>query len=339
MLTKTAKANAATLRTDLAWLGARPVRTVATALMLLGCLTIASSGVAHAQALPVAKLFSIFPLGGKQGTTVDVTIAGADLEGAAKLYFSTPGITAVQKTSPPGLGQTGPQPVPGQFTLTIPADTKPGICEVRAIGKYGVSNPRAFVVGTRDELVEKEPNNTAAQATELPLDAVVNALSNAATDEDFYKITAKAGQRLIIDCWAYRLDSRMDATLVLYDAQGKELARNRDTNRRDPLIDFTVPADGVYYVCVNDFLYAGNNDYFYRLSVGTGAYLDFVFPPAGAPGSNGQFTVYGRNLPGGQPTELRSADGKPLESLSCADSAAGRPERAKSGDRFDCRAR
>ena len=168
MLTKTAKANAATLRTELARQSARPVRFVATALALLG-LVLALSGVLHAQALPVAKLFSIFPLGGKQGTTVDVTIAGADLEGAAKLYFSTPGITAVQKTSPPGLGQTGPQPVPGQFTLTIPADAKPGICEVRAIGKYGVSNPRAFVVGTRDELVEKEPNNTAAQATELPL--------------------------------------------------------------------------------------------------------------------------------------------------------------------------
>ena len=70
-----------------------------------------------------------------------------------------------------------------------------------------------------------------------------------------YKFNAKAGQRVIVDCWAYRIDSRMDATLVLYDAAGKELDRNRDTNRRDPLLDFTVPADGVYYVEVHDFLY------------------------------------------------------------------------------------
>src|SRR5690606_9705108 len=36
---------------------------------------------------------------------------------------------------------------------------------------------------------------------------------------------------------------------------------------------------------------------------------------AGLPGSTGKFTLYGRNLPGGQPTELVTADGKKLESL------------------------
>jgi Bacterial pre-peptidase C-terminal domain len=279
----------------------------------------AAALVAHetsAQSLPVARLFSIFPAGGKQGTTLEVTIAGEDLDNVSKLHFSDPAITAVQKTQPPGLGQQGPQPVPGQFTLTIAPEAKAGICEVRAIGKYGVSNPRAFVIGTRDELVEKEPNNTAEQATEVQLGTVVNGQSNGGSDQDFYKVTAKSGQRVIVDCWAYRIDSRMDATLVLYDAAGKELARNRDTNRRDPLLDFVVPADGVYYVEVHDFLYAGSSEYFYRLEIGTDAYLDFVFPPAGLPGSNDTYTLYGRNLPGGQKTNLLAADGKPLESLA-----------------------
>ena len=62
-------------------------------------------------------------------------------------------------------------------------------------------------------------------------------------------------------------------------------------------------------------MYVGSSDYFYRLSIGTDAYLDYVFPPAGLPGSNGSYTLYGRNLPGGQPTKIVSADGKPLESL------------------------
>jgi hypothetical protein len=265
--------------------------------------------------LPVARLFSVFPAGAKQGTSVEVTIAGADLEGASKLHFSAPGITAVQKTVPPGLGETGPQGVPGQFTITVAADAKPGICEVRAIGKYGVSNPRSFVVGTQNEIVETEPNDTPDKAMEVPLGTVVNGQSGGPTDQDFYKFTATRGQRVIVDCWAYRIDSRMDATLVLYDAAGKELDRNRDTNRRDPLLDFTVPADGTYYVEVHDFLYAGSNEYFYRLSIGTTAYLDYIFPPAGLPGSNDQYTLYGRNLPGGQPTKIVSADGKPLESL------------------------
>jgi hypothetical protein len=269
-----------------------------------------------AQSLPVARLFSILPPGGKQATSVEVTIAGSDLEGASKLHFSTPGISAQQKTTPPALGQTGPQPVAGAFTITIAADAKPGLCEVRAIGKYGVSNPRAFVIGTQNEITETEPNNGPDKATEVALGTVVNGQSNAAADQDYFKFTATKGQRIIADCWAYRIDSRMDATLVLYDSAGKELERSRDMNRRDPLIDFTVPADGVYYLEVHDFLYAGSNEHFYRLSIGTGAYLDFAFPPAGLPGSTGAYTLYGRNLPGGQPTKVVSADGKPLESIS-----------------------
>jgi Bacterial pre-peptidase C-terminal domain len=271
---------------------------------------------AAAQTLPVARLSSVFPPGAKQGTAIDVTITGNDLDNVSKLHFSDPAITAVQKTQPPALGQEGPQPTPGQFTLTIAPEAKPGICEVRAIGKYGVSNPRAFVIGTRDELLEKEPNNTREQATELALGTLVNGQSNGASDQDYFKITATSGQRIIADCWAYRIDSKMDATLVLYDAAGKELATNRDTNRRDPLLDFTVPADGVYYLEIHDFLYEGGSDYFYRLAVGNDAYLDFVFPPAGVPGSHDTYTLYGRNLPGGQPTKLLAADGKSLESLA-----------------------
>jgi hypothetical protein len=267
-------------------------------------------------ALPVARLVSIFPAGGKQGTSITVTLSGTDLEGVSKLHFSSPGISATPVTTPPGLGEDGPQPVPGQFTIAIAAETPAGICEVRAVGKYGVSNPRFFEVGTRDELLEKEPNNSPQEAQEITLDTVINGQSAAATDQDYFKFTAKAGQRIIFNCSAYRIDSRMDATLVLYDATGKELDRNRDTNRRDPLLDFTPPADGVYFVEVHDFLYAGGNEYYYRLSVGAGPYLDFIFPPAGLPGSSGQYTVYGRNLPGGQPTDRIAADGKPLESLN-----------------------
>lgn len=279
------------------------------------CLTfVAVAGSALAE-LPVARLYSVFPPGGRQGSTVDVTITGDDLEKASQLQFTTPGITAAQKTQPAGLGQEGPQPVPGQFTVTIPADAPLGICEVRAIGKYGISNPRSFVIGSQEELVETEPNDTQQQATAVPLGAVVSGRSNGNGDQDYYKITAKAGQRILADCSAYRIDSRMDPSLVVFDASGKELGRSRDVQRRDPLLDFVAPADGDYFVEVHDFLYAGNPEYFYRLAIGTDPHLDFVMPPAGLPGSTGKYTLYGRNLPGGQPTELVTADGKKLESL------------------------
>ncbi|MCH7688604.1 MAG: hypothetical protein IH899_18305, partial [Planctomycetes bacterium] len=122
------------------------------------------------------------------------------------------------------------------------------------------------------------------------------------------------GAGIILCCRANSIDSRMQAALELYDSTGKRLGFSRQQVRREPLVDVTLPADGEYFVKVYDFLYRGGADYFYRLSLGTGPHIDYVMPPAGIPGSTGKFTLYGRNLPGGQPAGI-SVDGRPLEKL------------------------
>lgn len=275
--------------------------------------------------LPTARLYSIYPAGGQVGAKVDVTVTGADLELASKLIFSNPAITGAQKTAEPNPFQKGPQPVPNQFTITIPADCPPGLYEVRAVGKFGVSNARVFEVGSLPEILEKEPNNDLKTATETTLGSVVNGKANGAADLDLFQFAARQGQRVLIDCAAQRLDSRMDATLVLYNPAGQQIAMNRDTTRRDPLIDFTIPADGVYAVKVYDFTYGGGDDFVYRLSIGTGPRIDFVYPPAGQAGTTGAFTLYGRNLPGGAPAEGVTIDGRPLEKLTVQIALPGGP--------------
>ena len=47
--------------------------------------------------------------------------------------------------------------VPGRFTLNIADDVPPGVYDLRVVGRYGVSNPRAFVVGDRPEVTEQSP--------------------------------------------------------------------------------------------------------------------------------------------------------------------------------------
>lgn len=275
----------------------------------------ALANIASAQ-LPVTQLFALSPPGGKQGTAVDVTIsAGADLDGAKGLYFSHPGITAAQKMSPPKLPQLAPEPIANQFTVTIAADVPPGVYDVRAIGTFGVSNPRSFVVGTLAEIKEQGGNNSRDKAQAIELNTTVSGTADG-NNSDWFKFTAKAGQRFIIDCWAQRIDSRMDATLELYDAAGKQLLRNRDFNRRDPLLDFSVPADSDYFLKVFDFVYAGGAEHFYRFAVSTAPYVDFIMPPAGVPGTKGTFTLYGRNLPGGAAADGLAIDGRPLEKLA-----------------------
>jgi hypothetical protein len=268
-----------------------------------------------AQQLPAARLYSLFPPGGQQGVTLDLAITGVDLENASQLRFTHPGIVATQKAAEPGPFQKGPQPIPNQFSVAIAADVPPGVYEARAVGKFGISNPRLFSVGAAPEINETEPNNDLATANEVPLGTTVNGRSNSATDIDCFKFTATAGQRVLVDCWAERLDSRMDGTLAMYDAAGALLAQNRDTNGRDPLLDFSVPADGQYTVKLYDFTYGGGDDYVYRLSIGTAPYIDYVLPPSGPAGASSQFTLYGRNLPGGMPADGVTIDGRPLEKL------------------------
>ncbi|HVX10226.1 MAG TPA: PPC domain-containing protein [Pirellulales bacterium] len=266
--------------------------------------------------LPVAQLFALAPAGGQQGTAVDVTISsGTDLDGAKVLYFSHPGITAAVKMAPPKLPQLAPEPLVNQFTVTIAADVPPGVYDVRTVGTFGISNPRSFVVGMLPEAKEQGGNNSREKAQPIELNTVLNGTADGNTS-DWYKFAAKAGQRLIIDCWAERIDSRIDATLELYDAAGRQLSRSRDFNRRDPLIDVSVPADGEYFLKVFDFVYAGGGEYFYRFAVSSGPYVDYILPPAGVPGAKGNFTLYGRNLPGGVPADGLSVEGRPLEKLA-----------------------
>jgi hypothetical protein len=271
--------------------------------------------VASAQ-FPTARLNAVFPAGGKQGSTFEVTLNGTDLDGANRLYFTHPGMTAKQVIVEPTEFDPQSRPAEGKFAVSIAADVPPGMYEVRASGKYGLSNPRFFAVDTRPELNETEPNSRIDQANEVPPGGIVNGVANGGADQDFFKFPARQGQRLLIDCQARRIDSRLDPMLVLYDSRGNELASAHDGSHRDTLLDYTVPADGFYVVAVHDFIYSGGPDHCYRLEIGGGPHVDFVFPPAGLPGSNTTYQIYGRNLPGGAPVQGVMIDSRPLEVVS-----------------------
>jgi hypothetical protein len=255
--------------------------------------------------LPTARLWTVFPAGGKSGTSVEVTLTGPDQDEPARLYFSHPGLQAQPK-----IAEKSATPEANKFIVTIAADVPPGVYDARFVGLYGASNPRAFAVGSREESIEPASNNSADTAAPLSLGTTLNGRSSANTI-DYFRLTAKQGQRILIECVARAIDSRMDVVLNLTDLHGKELERSR----RDGLLDFTAPAAGDYLLKVHDFTYRGGDEYFYRLTASTGPHLDYIFPPAGARGTKGKFTVYGRNLPQGALVPDLSIDGKPLEQL------------------------
>lgn len=269
---------------------------------LIATLSVILFGPAMAIAqLPTAQLTSVNPLAGKQGTTVEVTIAGNDLDDGDKLVFNHPGIVAQAKMAPTTELEKTARPMPNQFSVQIAGDVPPGIYEARAISRFGISNPRSFVVSSLTEENDAAGNNSVEKAVKLAAGTAVSGRMEAG-QFDYFKLSMKKGERIILEVLAQRIDSRLDPTIAI-SSGGKELQRVRDTVGEDCVLDFTAPADGDYTVKLFDAIYGGSADHFYHLSAKSAPYIDFVFPPSAVPGSNGQFTIYGRNLPGGQPAD------------------------------------
>jgi hypothetical protein len=307
-------------------------------LALVGSLCL--TGPAFAQKPPVPgqsqpQLTIVMPSGGKVGSTIEVAVSGLALDEPQGLLFSQPGFKAELVTVPTSdkdakkpEGERGSQgkrrgnPNNAQLTthkykVTIPAKASLGIHDVRIVTKAGVSNPRAFVVGDLAETLEQEPNNDVPQAQRVDLNTTVSGAISSATDVDYFVFGGKKGQRVVVSCLASSIDSRLQTGVEVYDQGGKLLAFNKSYNGADALTDVTLPADGDYYVRLFEYTYTqGGPEYFYRLSITTAPWVDAVFPPVVEPGKAARLTVYGRNLPGGEPDPSAVIDGRVLEKIT-----------------------
>lgn len=244
--------------------------------------------------LPSPQLHRITPIGVNAPGEIDLTIIGADLEGVDSLMFDHPGFKATfvkEKV----------------FKVTVPADVPAGTYDVRAVGRFGVTNPRLFSVthGLTD-VAEVEPNNTADKAQAISVNNAVNGESDG-NNQDLFRLTLKQGQRVVIDCQSARLDTEMDPELELLAASGQPLQSNRDYYGRDPMIDFQAAADGDYLIKLSDGTYRGG--YPYRLIVTNRPQIENVFPRAVQAGQTVELTVLGRNLgAGSQPSSWKVGD-------------------------------
>ncbi len=257
---------------------------------LLFCLV----GIPARADLPAVRFDRLTPLGGSAGTTVDLEVAGADLEGVETLLFDHPGLKATFVKE-------------RRFRLSIAADVPPGTYDARLVGRFGVSNPRLFGVshGLTD-VVQK--------IADAPQTIAVNSAINGTCGtnrEDVYRFAAKKGQRVVVECQAGKLDSPMDATLTLTTADGKPLVSNGDYYGRDPLVDFVAPADGDYLVRLHDLSYRGG--YPYRLIVSDRPQVENVFPRAVRAGQATELSVFGRNLGAGARPSPWRVFGLPLD--------------------------
>ncbi|MEY3459663.1 MAG: hypothetical protein RL215_2820, partial [Planctomycetota bacterium] len=222
----------------------------------LACLFSSLPSLAQTVCLPLPRLLTTTPMGGRAGTQVDLTITGENLDDDAQLLFSHPGLAAVPKTDAAG------KPLPGQYTLSIAADCPPGLHEARVLTRLGISSSRIFSVGELPEVLQTAGNTSLASAQQLPVNVICNSRMSARS-VDHYAFEGQAGQRYLVHCASRGIDSRLEAVLILADSAGRDLL----VERRGGVLDFQAPADGRYIIKVHELTYKGGAEYFYRLSL------------------------------------------------------------------------
>ena len=225
---------------------------------LLGVLVLACAASASAQlvVLPSPRLLTTMPMGGQVGSSVEVTIAGENIENVTELLFSTPKITAKPVNGPDG------KPVENKFLVSIAADAPVGVHDARVMSRLGLSSARAFSVNKLPEVTRTAANNSLETALKLPANVICNAVMTKRA-VDFYSFEGKKGKRVAVDCAAAGIDSKLTPVVIIADAKGQDLL----VNRTGGVIDFTPPSDGSYLVKVNDLTYQGGERHFYRLAL------------------------------------------------------------------------
>jgi hypothetical protein len=158
-----------------------------------------------------------------------------------------------------------------------PKDAGPGIYALAATTKEGlVSNRLPFALDTLPESFDKEPNNDQAHAQKVELPVIINGRVDRPDDWDVFQFAGRAGDTVVVEVSARRLDSPLDSLLKLTDATGKLLAFNDDhedaesgvnTHHADSYLMVELPADGTYFVHLGDVARHGGEEYAYRLRI------------------------------------------------------------------------
>jgi len=204
--------------------------------------------------------------------------------------------------------------------ITLARDAAPGDRELRLKTPGGLSNPLVFCVGQLPEITEPvvtamssrpprsqnaDPRAARAVSTkEITVPAVLNG-QILPGEVDRFRFTAQKGQRLTLAASARALMPYLadavpgwfQATLALYDAQGRELAYDDDFRfNPDPVLLREIPADGEYTIEIKDAIYRGREDFVYRIAVGELPFVTSIFPLGAAIAGRASFALTGWNL-------------------------------------------
>ncbi len=201
------------------------------------------------------------------GTTAPIQLTAAEHgEEVHRLVFSHPEIVARFLTEPVASADQTAPPKFGHFEVSVSPRVAPGIYEVAAVGRNGVSNPRSFVVSPQPVVI---PDPTAVESSAgfaLPIGSLIWDRCRE-QQKQRYHFSLTQPQALHIQVDAQTLDSNAIPVVILRDEHGLELARSRAIKRQPAEIRYPTADAGKYLIEVHDFLHQGGPDYYFTMNL------------------------------------------------------------------------
>ncbi len=185
----------------------------------------------------------IFPLGARVGEQVKIEMDGWNLNNAS---------------------------------ILPPNGAAPGRHLVAAVNGHYASNDVPFVLDTRPECLEVEPNDDPGKAQKVSLPIIVNGRIDRPGDWDVFEVEGKAGQTIVAEVNARRLASPLDSFVKVAGPDGKIIAINDDhydaasglnTDHADSYVMVKLPADGKYFIYLGDTQRRAGKEFAYRIRI------------------------------------------------------------------------
>jgi len=153
--------------------------------------------------------------------------------------------------------------------VTLPADLPPGPLLFTLTAPEGMTKPYALIVHDPATVQdEKEPNGGYRTAQACVRGKKMLGSIHDANDVDVFRFDGKAKEKIAAQITAQTLNSALDSSLLLVDAHGSTLATSDDTeSSRDSLLRFSLPADGTYYLVLQDAHGRGGPTHVYFLTL------------------------------------------------------------------------
>ena len=248
--------------------------------------------------IPVPTLTSIYPPGGQPNSEFTVTVAGSAIDHAENLFCPHPEIR-FEKISDT------------EFNCSIGPDVKAGRYTIQVHGKRGLSSSRVFVVNPLPTINEQDNSEADDSVTDLQLPIATQGAIGGNGDIDRFSFNAQAGEVVLIDCWAERIDSTLRSNLEVYDSNNRKLQVEQSLFGADMMLALRIPATGKYTAKLSDLVFSGSANAIYRLEIHSQPRVLFTIPAAVTEGSTAELQAYGYNLDG-KPTTASTIESKPV---------------------------